>query len=270
MYFYTLLVRSTFDGYRRMQNIYDNQEFYEGYERLRANGAGLNEVLEQPALRSLLPSIQGASVIDIGCGFGDFCRFASASGASRILGVDPSEKMLGVARDQAKPREQYIIGSFESLSVNERFDLAVSSLALHYVKDMRKAFQNVARVLKPGGFFAFSLEHPIATCGQGGNGGWLKDGSGRKVAWKVDSYSNEGLRQSHWFVDGVIKYHRTVSTIINELVDAGFRIDRVLEPHASPEAEVKRPELLEERRRPPFLLILAGLQAVEQADVVDA
>lgn len=243
-----------------MQNIYDNPQFYEAYERLRTRGDGLNEALEQPSLRSLLPPLQDATVLDIGCGYGDFCRFAIGSGASRVVGVDPSQRMLSAAKNQAGQHEHYEVGSFENLCFDERFDLAVSSLALHYVKDIGRAFRNVAGILKPNASFIFSVEHPIATCGQGRAGGWLKDCQGRKVAWKVKSYSDEGARESHWFVDGVIKYHRTVSTMVNELVHAGFVIDRLLEPHAMPEVEHSRPELLDERERPPFLIIRSWLQ----------
>lgn len=248
-----------------MQNIYDNPQFYEGYERLRMRGEGLNEALEQPALRSLLPPLQDASVLDIGCGFGDFCRFAQGSGASRVVGIDPSQRMLSTAKNQAK-QEHYETGSFENLCFDERFDLVVSSLSLHYVKELSQAFRNVAAILKkPNGLFIFSMEHPIATCGLGRNGGWVRDAQGRKVAWKVESYADEGVRESRWFVDGVIKYHRTVATIVNELVNAGFSVDRMLEPYAIPEAEEGRPELLEERERPPFLLIRASLQNKDMA-----
>jgi hypothetical protein len=45
--------------------------------------------------------------------------------------------------------------------------------------------------------------------------------------------------------------------MINTLVDTGFRITRMLEPHATEAAEQVRPELLDERMRPPFLFIAA-------------
>ncbi len=68
---------------------------------------------------------------------------------------------------------------------------------------------------------------------------------------------DEGKRVSKWFVDGVVRYHRTVSTLMNTLIDTGFSITRVLEPHASEEEERRNPELLEERKCPAFIFIAA-------------
>ncbi len=80
------------------QNIYDNEEFFEGYSRLRRSVAGLEGAPEWPALRALLPDLCGLQVLDLGCGFGWFCRWARQHGAAHVLGIDISEKMLARAR----------------------------------------------------------------------------------------------------------------------------------------------------------------------------
>lgn len=242
------------------QNIYDNAGFFAGYMQMRRDGTGLNDVLEQPALRSLLPSLGGLRILDVGCGFGDFCRFAADHGAADVLGIDPSERMIGEAQRRPVAGVRYVRVPIEEFAAKaESFDLAVSSLALHYVADLGDAFERIASVLVFGGLLIFSVEHPIVTCAQGGNGGWLCSANGEKAAWKVDGYDREGPRTSRWFVDGVVRYHRTVATILNSLVDSGFSIERVLEPVALPQAEATRPELAEERRRPPFLVMRARL-----------
>jgi hypothetical protein len=61
--------------------------------------------------------------------------------------------------------------------------------------------------------------------------------------------------QSKWFVDGVKKYHRKISTLINELINEGFKVEKILEPEAIPEVLLEKPNLINERRRPPFLII---------------
>ena len=63
------------------QNIYDNPEFFAGYDHLRETGAGINEALEQPAIRSLLPDVRGMRVLDMGCGAGEMCRLLIEKGA---------------------------------------------------------------------------------------------------------------------------------------------------------------------------------------------
>ena len=80
------------------QNIYDRPEFFEGYSRLGRSVDGLDGAPEWPALRAMLPDVDGLRVVDLGCGFGWFCRWARAHGASEVLGLDLSEKMLARAR----------------------------------------------------------------------------------------------------------------------------------------------------------------------------
>ncbi|MDA1297740.1 MAG: class I SAM-dependent methyltransferase [Chloroflexi bacterium] len=248
------------------QNIYDNPKFFAGYDRLRAENAGMNEALEQPALKSLLPDpadLAGMRVLDIGCGAGEMCRWLADRGAGSVVGMDISEWMLQKAAASSHSPVTYIHipaedASFEPAS----FDLIVSSLTLHYVEDISPLFRNIHTWLSGGGRFVFSMEHPVTTAVQGRiEPRWLEDGTGRRVAWKLGHNSDEGERVSAWFVDGVIKYHRTVATVLNTLIDSGFRIARVLEPHAVEEAERARPELLEERMRPPFLFVAAEASA---------
>ena len=80
------------------QNIYDNEEFFANYSRLRRSIEGLDGAPEWPALRALLPELPGSRVLDLGCGFGWFCRWVRQQGAVHVLGIDISEKMLARAR----------------------------------------------------------------------------------------------------------------------------------------------------------------------------
>ena len=90
------------------QNIYDNPAFFEGYAQLPRSVQGLDGAPEWPALKSMLPDLTGKSVIDLGCGYGWFCRAARELGASDITGVDISEKMLARAAElTADPQIHY-------------------------------------------------------------------------------------------------------------------------------------------------------------------
>lgn len=240
------------------QNVYDDPVFFAGYAALRETESGLNAVLEQPALARLLPaSLAGLRILDLGCGFGDFARAARAQGAASVLAVDVSEKMLAEARRRTDdPAIRYEQAAIETLAVEEGvFDLAVSSLALHYVADYAGAVRRIAAALVPGGRFVFSVEHPMCTALGGGQ--WHRDAEGAELHWPVDYYGEEGRRDTRWFVDGVVKYHRTVATYVNGLIDAGLALARLEEPEADPAAAQARPELALQRRRPPFLLLAA-------------
>lgn len=243
------------------QNIYDNEDFFKGYKDLRDKKSGLNEVLEQPAMISLLPEIKNTIILDLGCGMGDLCKLFAEAKARKIIGVDLSANMIAIARERTQSYSNVKLrhSSIEEFETEgNQFDLVVSSLALHYVQDIRLVFGRIHNWLKESGRFIFSVEHPIATCMQGIHQGWQKDENGNKLFWQVDAYSDEGMRRSKWFVNDVVKYHRTLSTILNTLLDSSFRIVKVLEPHAEEKYEVERPKLKEERRRPPFLVVHAS------------
>jgi trans-aconitate methyltransferase len=65
----------------------------------------------------MLPDLTGKSVIDLGCGYGWFCRAARELGASDVTGVDISEKMLARAAElTADPQIHYQRSDLESLS----------------------------------------------------------------------------------------------------------------------------------------------------------
>lgn len=59
---------------------------------------GLDAAPEWPALKALLPSMHGLNVVDLGCGYGWFSRWAIENGAGSVLALDVSEKMLERAR----------------------------------------------------------------------------------------------------------------------------------------------------------------------------
>ena len=240
------------------QNLYDNDEFFAWYSRTRKARSGLNEVLEQPAIRALLPDLKGVCALDLGSGAGDFARWMMDQGASRVLGVEPSKNMLAAARAQPGPGIEYMELFVEELDLPDaQFDLVVSSLMFHYVEDLVPVIKKIHRWLRSGGTLVFSIEHPLTTAIQGKRRGWVEDDAGVKIGWLVDDYSTEGPRVSRWIVDGVVRYHRTVSTTLNMLTDSGFRIDRVAESHAPEEEEAMQPDLIEERQRPPFLFVRA-------------
>jgi SAM-dependent methyltransferase len=238
------------------QNIYDRPEFFRGYRQLGRSVAGLDGAAEWPALRAMLPDMRGLKVVDLGCGFGWFCRWARETGAIRVLGLDVSERMLTQARDFATDAAvSYERADMEKLDLPAgSFDLAYSSLAVHYIEDAACLFSAIYRALAPGGHFVFSTEHPIYMAPT--KPGWSVDGDGRKT-WPIDRYLVEGPRTTDWIAKNVLKHHRTIGTTLNLLIRSGFTIRHVEEFCPTPEQIAARPELEEERDRPMFLLVAA-------------
>lgn len=239
------------------QNIYDDEEFFAGYSRLPRSVEGLEAAPEWPALRALLPDLGGRRVLDLGCGFGWFCRWAREQGAAQVLGLDVSEKMLARAkRDSADPAITYERADLERLNLpSGSFDFAYSSLALHYVENLAGLLAQVRGALTPGGRIVFSIEHPIYMAPTRPR--WATDEEGRRT-WPVDRYLVEGPRTTDWLSKRVIKQHRTLGTTLNLLIGNGFTIAHVEEFGPTDAQIAARPELADDRERPMFLLVSAS------------
>jgi len=211
----------------------------------------------EAALKIAAPQ-PGERVIDIGCGCGDtsieIARIVGKAGA--VLGIDVSEKMLARAR-AATPDAAitYFEADMEGAELPQAaFDLAYSSLALHYVEDLGGLLAKVRRALAPNGRLVFSVEHPIFTAPT--QPGWSLGVDGRKM-WPVDSYLCEGPRRTDWLAKGVIKQHRTLATYLNLLLQLGFGLSHIEEWGPTNEQIAARPALADERQRPMFLLVAA-------------
>lgn len=241
------------------QNIYDNEVFFEGYKNLRGKESNANVLFEIPALFSLLPELNGLSVLDLGCGFGEHCKGFIERGAAKVVGIDISEKMLEVAKaENADPKITYLNMPMEDLDkIDGKFDLIVSSLAIHYVEDFGGLVKNIYDLLNPGGLFVYSQENPINTCHSTGER-WTRDENGKKLYVNLRNYGVEGEHESVWFVDNVKKYHRMFSTIVNTLASSGFVIEKMIEPLPDDEILAKYPDQEDLFHKPDFLLIRAA------------
>ncbi len=238
------------------QNIYDDPDFLAGYVTLDRQVHGLRGAAEWPVLRSLLPDMDGRRVVDLGCGFGWFSRWADEHGAASVLGVDVSRNMLARARsDTTSPTVDYQCADLDVLElVSQSADLVFSSLALHYVHDLARLMSTVAESMVEGGSLVFSVEHPIYSAPTTHE--FETSANGDRI-WPLDNYLVEGERVTSWFVDGVVKEHRTVATYVNTVIDAGLVVDRLVEWGPTAEDIAERPELADDLHRPWFLLLRA-------------
>lgn len=89
----------------REQNIYDDPSFFDGYQKLRQNPSAANDLVEKPALFSLLPDVAGKAVVDLGCGYGENCRefsppWGGARGGDRYFGENAGGRRRGESTRQ--------------------------------------------------------------------------------------------------------------------------------------------------------------------------
>jgi SAM-dependent methyltransferase len=239
------------------QNIYDDAEFFAAYSNLRRSVYGLAGAPEWPYLRAMLPDMSGCRVVDLGCGFGWFSRWAAEVGATSVLAIDLSEKMLDRARAHtADVRITYRQADLDVVDLPaESFEVAYSSLALHYLADLPRFMSTVGRAVVAGGSFVFSIEHPVYSAPS--SPGFVTDATGH-VTWPLDSYSVEGPRTTDWLAPGVVKHHRTITTYLDCLQRAGFQLEHFCEWQPTADEIAAFPDWATDLDRPQFLLVGAS------------
>ena len=238
------------------ENRYDDERFFEKYSRMLRSEKGLAGAGEWHELEKLLPDFAQKRVLDLGCGYGWHCRYAAEHGAAAVLGTDISRKMLAAARQRnSAPVIEYRRAAMEDLRFPDgSFDLVLSSLAFHYVRDFAPLVRRIFGWLCPGGSFVFSVEHPVFTAE--GSQNWVLDENGRILHFPVDNYYLEGPRRAVFLGETVTKYHRTLTTYLGTLLENGFALTHVIEPQP-PQEMMDLPGMRDELRRPMMLLVSA-------------
>ncbi len=239
------------------ENKYDEEKFFKKYSEMNRSKEGLKGAGEWSELQKILPDFQSKRVLDLGCGYGWHCRYAVEHGAECVMGVDLSSKMLEVAEKiNAHEKIAYRRAAIEDLAFPcETFDVVLSSLAFHYVKNFTPIVHNISQWLKKDGKFVFSVEHPLFT--SYGTQEWYRDEKGNILHFPVDNYFYEGQRDALFLGEKVVKYHRTLTTYLDTLLQNGFEIQRIIEPQP-PQEMMDLPGMADEMRRPMMLLVSAN------------
>lgn len=185
-----------------------------------------------PAVEALIGKVEGVRVCDLACGQGRVARHLADRGA-HVVGIDLSAKLLALARrqEETNPRGiEYVQVDAQALDdqVLGRFDGVVCFLALMDIPELTPTLHGVARILRPGGWFVFAILH---SCFHTSRSGERETPEG--VVRTIGRYFVEG----YWRSDtrpgppGKIgAYHRTLSTYVNSLTDAGLQLVRLSEP----------------------------------------
>lgn len=242
-----------------MKNEYDNEKFFAEYAKMPRSREGLNAAGEWHQLKPLFPPLSGKDVLDLGCGYGWHCKFSVEKGASCVLGMDISERMIEEAgRRNADSRITYRVCGIEEYEYPEnRWDCVISNLALHYIEDIEQVFRKVYRTLRADGVFIFNIEHPVFTAGVGQD--WVYTEEGKPKYWPVDDYFRPGERKTHFLGCEVTKQHHTMTQILMGLLRQGFILEAVEEAEP-PKEMMDIPGMEDELRRPMMLLVRAGVK----------
>ena len=201
-------------------------------------------------------------VLDVGCGDGQISRVLSADGASTVIGIDPTWNQLTVATERAGGPAYARSAAAQLPFADGTFDAVVACLVFEHIKDVDAAIAEVARVLQPGGKFAFFLNHPLL---QTPNSGWIDDQiiDPPEQYWRIGDYLTEDETIEEVEKDVFIPFiHRPLSRYVNALAANGLLIERMEEP-APPPGFLARADEYEAAASIPRLLYLGTRKLTE-------
>ncbi|MCP3098670.1 class I SAM-dependent methyltransferase [Myxococcus sp. K15C18031901] len=214
-----------------------------------------NALYERPATLALLGEVDGLRVLDAGCGPGICTEKLARSGAT-VHAFDVTPEMVSLARarcaglpvevttgDLAAPLDGLGAGSFDRI---------VCALALDYVRHLTPVFEEFRRVSRPGAMLVFSMAHPMRDWNdvRCRGGGTYFDTTRFGMYWS-------GFGEPKPYVQG---YRRPLADILNALCEAGWTLDRVVEPKPLDDMKAADPRLFEELSQAPgFICIRARL-----------
>lgn len=220
--------------------------------------------LEKPAIFGLLPKLENKSVLCAGCGTGEEVEFIHSQGVNRIIGIDISEKLIGLAR-QSYPNIEFQVMDIEHLNFPiHSFDLVFSSLTMHYLNDWIPALKSINKVLKDDGIFIFSVTHPFFSAMAKTDTveiksrihGYSEDKTTNALTLFGNYLENKEILVSITKELSVKNYHRPLSAVFNDLKKTSFELLEVIEPKALDESKKDNPHFWEIHQKIPEFLIM--------------
>ncbi|MCU4799825.1 class I SAM-dependent methyltransferase [Halobacteria archaeon HArc-gm2] len=213
-----------------------------GYEEI--TGAAIREHYEWPAVRSLLPDLDGTRVLDAACGDGFYTERLREAGAT-VVGVDASAEMVERALDRfaddpgVQVRQADLTEGLAFLD-DRAFDLVLCQLALEHVRDWDAVFTAFHRVLNPGGRVVVSTSHPIRDYVDA-------EYDARDQVLATDAAYAEVERVDRDWGDEdeaftVPFYRRPLAAVFGPPTDAGLLVERVVEPEIADAFRKAEPE----------------------------
>jgi SAM-dependent methyltransferase len=200
--------------------------------------------LNLPALLAMLPG-PSEMTVDVGCGEGRLARALKELG-HHVVGVESSPVLAQTAKQADPSFEVHMADAVAMPLPNDVADLAIASLSLMNMDDMPGVVGEIARVLRPEGRLCFSVLHPINTWGDAGAGYF-------ETVRYTEELERDGARMT------LHDTHRPLGDYFAALQDAGFIVERVVEPVPGDAYIAAFPEVARWLERPGFLHVRALL-----------
>jgi SAM-dependent methyltransferase len=222
-------------------------------ERMGDDGNDFVNILIWPPTERLLHLHAGERVLDIACGNGVYTRRLAARGA-QVVGFDFAEELISRAR--ARTRENagrvcyHVLDATNEAALLElgerRFDAAICQMALMDMAEIEPLLRALARLLRPGGRFVFTVMHPSFNNPRTVHVGETEDRAGTIVttySMKVYGYKTPIVARGAAIAgqpQPQLYFHRPLSVLLGACFAAGFVLDALEEPAFPPEHPVGR------------------------------
>jgi SAM-dependent methyltransferase len=210
-----------------------------------------------PLAREVLAGAE--RVLDIGTGEGQIARLLVRDGAGLVVGVDPTVAQIQVAHERGGGAHYARTDADALPFADNTFDAVVVCLVFEHIPNHEPAIAEIARVLEPGGRFAFFLNHPLL---QAPNSGWIVDHILDEQYWRIGPYLVEDVSMEELAPGVVLPFvHRPLSQYVNAMARNGLFIERMDEP-MPPEGFLERaPEYRDAATIPRLLMMVARKRA---------
>ena len=200
-------------------------EFAAEFAERAADGA-YNGLYDRPAVLDVVGDVAGLRVLDLGCGPGLYAAELASSGAA-VVGVDESPEMVRLAGHRV-PTGRFQVHDLD-LPIDwlddDSFDLAVMALVIHHITNRTLVLEEVHRLLRPGGRLVVSTHHPTSD--------WFRLGGSYFDVERVEEVWQDKLRVAYW--------RQPLQATCDEFLEAGFMIERIVEPKPSAELQARFP-----------------------------
>lgn len=119
-----------------------------------------NVLIAWPVILGLINTLKPyPRILDFGCGTGGFCQKLSAMGAD-VIGIDPSGKMIEIARKKTDPKIKFIEGSAESIKPSDNYDAITSIMVLQFIEEAKVPLKIFAETIQTNGLLIFAVHNP--------------------------------------------------------------------------------------------------------------
>ncbi len=210
-----------------------------------------NKYIEFPNMLKLVGDVTNKKILDLGCGFGDHAKSYSDNKASSIIGLDNASKIIEIAKKRNILNSKFILHDLNSkISLeSESFDIVVSSLTIHYVKNFELLISEVRRLLKPNGIFIFSTGNSTYISMLKNIDGFDYIMGAKKQDGKLkiygDYFSEKMIIRTWNNGDKVELYPRTYETLVKTCLKHNFELIDYVDAKPIEEVKDKYPEKYE-------------------------